>query len=521
MAHTDEHDEEGQDPLGSSEAYADQAVAYDNGEGEEEQPKLDLNVKIDDRSACERHITVTVSRADIDRYMDKEYSELVPEAHVPGFRPGHAPRKLVEHRFRKEVANKVKGELLMASLSQIHDDNDLSAISEPELDMASIEIPETGPMTFEFDLEVRPQFELPQWKGLHIEKPMKEFTDADVDRALTKILSNRGRLEPVDAPARPGDYITTNLTFKYGDTVLSSATEEVIRLRPTLSFRDGKIEGFDQAMSGVSAGESRTLNMTISDEADNAALRGQQVAGVFEVLEVKTLRLPELTPELLDELGSFKLEADLRDAIKDNLTQRLEYRQRQLAREQITRALTVSANWTLPEGLLERQSHRELERAVMELQRSGFGDDEIRAHENELRQNSRVATARALKEHFILERIAEDQEIDADEADYEAEIAMIARQSNDSPRRVRSRLEKRGSMDVLRNQVIERKVIDLILANAVFQDVPFEEDESDVAALDLTAAGAEHSEIPDAKPGSSEPIDELKAARGETRGEKK
>ena len=151
------------------------------------------------------------------------------------------------------------------------------------------------------------------------------------------------------------------------------------------------------------------------------------------MLEVKALQLPELTPELLHELGGFKLEADLRDAIKDNLIQRLAYQQRQRAREQITAALTVAANWDLPPELLERQSHRELQRAVMELQRSGFSEEEIRAHENVLRQNSRASTARALKEHFILERIAEDQEIDADEDDYEAEIAMIARQTNESP----------------------------------------------------------------------------------------
>ena len=362
-------------------------------------------------------------------------------------------------------------------------------------------------MTFEFDLEVRPQFDLPQWKGLQIEKPVREFTDADVDQALKRILTNRGRLVPVDGPAEPGDYITTNLTFKHGDQVLSSAAEEVIRLRPVLSFRDGKIEGFDKAMAGVRAGETRELTTQLSDDAPNAALRGQQVTGVFEVLEVKKLQLPELTPELLQELGGFELEADLRDAIKDTLGRRLEYQQRQRAREQITAALTVAADWDLPPDLLQRQSHRELQRAVMELQRSGFGEEEIRAHENVLRQNSRASTARALKEHFILERIAEDQQIDADEDDYEAEIAMIAQQTNESPRRVRARLEKSGSMDVLRNQIIERKVIDLILANAVFKEVPYEIEESDVAALELTAAGGEHSEIPEAKPGG-EPTEE-------------
>ena len=513
MAQIEPHDDEAlENQEGSGDTANDEEVGE---EGQEERPKLNLEVKIDSRSACERHITVSVAREDIDRYLNKEFSKMMPEAHVPGFRPGHAPRKLVEHRFRKDVAARVKGELLMDSLGQIHEDYDLAAIGEPDLDLDTVEVPEQGPMTFEFDLEVRPQFDLPQWKGLQIEKPVREFSDADVDHALKRILTNRGSLIPVDGPAEPDDYITTNLSFKQGETVLSSAAEEVIRLRPVLSFYDGKIEGFDKAMAGVRGGETRRLPMQISADAANAALRDQQVTGVFEVLEVKKLQLPELTPDLLEELGGFELEADLRDAIKDRLGQRMEYQQRQRAREQITAALTVAADWDLPPDLLQRQSHRELQRAVMELQRSGFGEEEIRAHENVLRQNSRLSTARALKEHFILERIAEDQEIDADEGDYESEIAVIARQTNDSPRRVRARLEKSGSMDVLRNQIIERKVIDLILANATFKEVPYEIEESDVAALNLAAAGGEHSDIPEAKPGGT-PLEEEQSRGGKT-----
>src|SRR5208337_1785617 len=95
---------------------------------------------------------------DIDRYFDKEYSEVMPTAQVPGFRPGHAPRKLIEHRFQKDVAQRVKSALLMDSLTQIHEEQDLSAISEPDLDLDAVEVPEQGPLCFEFDLEVRPEF---------------------------------------------------------------------------------------------------------------------------------------------------------------------------------------------------------------------------------------------------------------------------------------------------------------------------------------------------------------------------
>ena len=144
----------------------------------------------------------------------------------------------------------------------------------------------------------------------------------------------------------------------------------------------------------------------------------------------------------------------------------------------------------------------------MELQRSGFSEEEIRAHENVLRQNSRASTARALKEHFILERIAEDQQIDADEKDYDAEIAAIAKQTNESPRRVRARLEKRGSMDVLRNQIIERKVVDLILANAVFKEVPYRDGGKRRGGLGIDGRRRRSFRDSRGQAGGGEPIEE-------------
>ena len=327
----------------------------------EELPKLNLEVKIESRGACQRHITATVAREDIDRYFDKEFSELVPTAQVPGFRIGHAPRKLIEHRFHKDVAQRVKGALLMDSLNQIHEDQNLSAISEPDIDLDAVEVPKEGPMVFEFDLEVRPEFDLPKWKGLKLKKPTHEFTAEDVERALQRLLANRGRLTPYDGPAEPGDYISTNLRFEHEGRQLASASEETIRLRTTLSFRDGKIEDFDKLMTGVRAGETRQGQALLTEDAPNVALRGSKVTAVFEVLEVKRLEKPELTPELLNELGGFELEADLRDGIKDALVRRLDYQQRQQARQQITAALTAAANWDLPQGLLQRQSQRELQ----------------------------------------------------------------------------------------------------------------------------------------------------------------
>jgi trigger factor len=359
-------------------------------------------------------------------------------------------------------------------------------------------------MTFEFDLEVRPRFETPKWKGLRLERPVHEFSAADISAALENMLARYGRLVPHEGAAELGDFVTCNLTFRHEDEVLSQVSEELIRIRPVLSLRDGNIENFGEVMVGIRAGETREATARLTEDAPNEALRGKDVTAEFEVLEVKRLELPELTPKFLDEIGGFETEADLRDAIGDNLKRRLEYRQRQRAREQISALLTEAATWELPPDLLRRQSRRELERMVMELRSSGFSDDQIRAHENELRQNSRAITARALKEHFILERIAEDEEIDVSEEDYDQQIALIAAQRGENPRRVRARLEKENSMDILRNQILEAKVIGLILQHAEFQDVPYQPETTQPEAIDRAAGGEEEPEIPEAKPEHAE-----------------
>ncbi len=472
------------------------AVAGGDDDEEKEPQTLELDVQVTSPSACERHVTVTISRADIDRYFDDAFGEMMPTAAVPGFRIGRAPRKVVEHRFRDEVSDQVKSALLLDSLEQISDEQRFTAISEPNFDLEAVEVPKDGPMTFEFTIEVRPEFDLPQWKGLKLNRPVREFTDADVDEQLEQMLSRYGQLVPYDGAASDGDYVSVNIITTADGQQVAREDEAVVRIRPTLSFRDARLDGFDKLMEGVKEGDHRSAKVTLTKDAPNEDLRGKTLDIEFEVLGVKKLKLPELTEDFLQELGGFSTEAELRDAIRQNLQRQMEYQQQKIARSQISSLLTKSADWELPPGLLQRQSARELERAVMELRRSGFSEAEIRARENLLRQNSTTSTATALKEHFILERIAEDEKIDVDEGDYEKEIFLIAAQSGESPRRVRAQLEKRGLMDVLRNQIIERKVLELVQSQAKFKDDPYQPEKNDTEAISMAAGGGTGGEIP-------------------------
>jgi len=477
------------------EEEADSAVAVEGGEDEAKE-KLGLDVQVTNPSACERHVAVTISRADIDRYFDDAFGEMMPTATVPGFRIGRAPRKVVENRFRDEVSDQVKSALLLDSLEQISEEQRFTAISEPNFDLEAVEVPKEGPMTFEFTIEVRPEFDMPEWKGLKLNRPVREFTDADVEEQLSQMLARYGQLVPFEGSASEGDYVSVNITTTADGQQVARESEAVVRIRPTLSFRDAKLDGFDKLMKDVKEGDKKTAEVSLSKDAPNEELRGKKVTLEFEVLGVKKLKLPELTEEFLQELGGFSTEQELRDAIRKNLQRQLEYQQQKIARSQISSLLTKSADWELPPGLLQRQSARELERAVMELRRSGFSEAEIRARENMLRQNSGASTATALKEHFILERIAEDEKINEEESDYEKEIFLIAAQSGESPRRVRAQLEKRGLMDVLRNQIIERKVLELVQSKAKFKDEPYSPEKNNTEAISIAAGGGTGGEIP-------------------------
>ena len=473
----------------------------EGAEAAEEKVKMALDVKVDKPSACQRHVTVAVSREDIDRYYKEAFDELVPKAELPGFRAGRAPRKLVESRFKEQVSDQVKGKLVMESMTQISDDQKFSAISEPDFDYNSIVLPDEGPLRYEFKIEVRPEFDLPAWEGMKLERPVHEYADAEVDDYLKKLLARYAKTVDSTDPVAADDLLTAELTFTHDGKQIAQTTETGVAVRPTLTFKDAKLEGFDKLVIGKNVNDVVEAKLPISAEADNPELSGKEVDLSLKITGVQKLEYPELTEGFLDRIGGFVDEAELRTEVRKQLEKQLSYQQRQRVRQQITSLLTVAANWDLPPDMLRRQARRELDRAVMELQSHGFNQDAIRSHANELQQNILAYTSRALKEHFILERIAEDQKIDAEEKDFEDEIALIAEQNDESVRRVRARLDKQGSMDTLRNQIIERKVIDLIESKATFNEVPHVPAKTDTSPIEFAVAG-QTAIIADAKYGN-------------------
>ncbi len=327
-----------------------------------ETPKLQYEVKVDKISACERHVVVTIGRAEIDRYYKQAFDEVVPKADLPGFRTGKAPRKLIESRFKSEVAEQVKNSLVIESLQDITEGDHFSAISEPKFNFKVIEVPEQGDFKYEFDIEVRPDFETPKWEGLELKRLVFNLSDSDVDKQTARTLARFSPGEAVDGAAELGDTLTLNIKFYDGDALVSETAEEVVSLRTKLTFGDAIVEDFGTLMTGVREGEKRETTVTISDSAPNPAHRGKQFKAEFEVVEIRRILIDDLTPALLDSLG-FQTPAELREFVREELERQFVYHQQQDLRKQIVGTLTQGADWEMPEGLVSSQTNRELQRA--------------------------------------------------------------------------------------------------------------------------------------------------------------
>jgi trigger factor len=481
------------------------ATADLDTEGEktaESKRKLDISVEITDTGPCKKHLKITIPRAEIDRHFQESLDTFRRDAAVPGFRPGRAPKELIIKRFRKPMSEQVKSTLLRSSLEQIDAEHKLDPISQPTLDVDAIELPEQGPMNIEMDLEVRPQFEVPSYKGLQVRRPVMEIPESEVDIRVTRFLERHGQLVPkLEGGAELGDTIIADLAFARPDGRPINEVKEVqFRLQPELRFQNGTAPNIGQALLGVRPGESRTVDAQLGTAVADATLRGQPIKMEVRVSDLKRFRLPEIDQEFLQSIGFDSME-ELREAIRALLKRQFKAEQGQVMRRQILDVLLRQTPFDLPPELVAREEKNTIARLVDQLKREGMSEEQIRARAAEIRANAQETTLRSLKEFLLLAKIADAEGIKVEEDDVSHEIEAIAERTDESARRVRARIEKDGSLDSLVTQILEAKVISHILRFAVVEDLVIApEPPREVETLDHTAdapAPAQEEHTPD------------------------
>jgi trigger factor len=280
-----------------------------------------------------------------------------------------------------------------------------------------------------------------------------------------------------------------DVVISHGQRELNNLKEVRVKVEKQLALADGLAEHFGKSLVGARAGDERTVTIQLSESSGHQALRGQEIQAKFKINDIKVVRLPELTPELLHEFG-VRNEEQFQELLGAVLERRLEYAQRQSFRAQILAQLADASKWELPEDLLRRQAKRALTSRVMEMRSAGMSDEEIAGRQRVLEHDAIRSTERTLREHFVLQKIAELEKIEIEESDIDSEIDRIADRTGESPRKVRARMQKDDSIEALGAEVLERRALDIVLDSAVYQDVELksEDEEGNVATVSAEAA---------------------------------
>lgn len=434
-----------------------------------ETPELpEVGLKVEDAGTLKKKITVTIPEARITAKMNEMFGELSHTALVPGFRIGHAPRRLIEKRFGKEITSDVRNAIIGESLGKALEKSELKVISEPELDLDKIELPEKGDLEFGFEVEVAPEFELPELKGIKIQKRKFDITDEKAMEYLDQLRQNRARFDVTTEGAAEGDAVTAG----------AKITGEGIDVdRPGLHLRvaPGQIEGLPlvdlgKELAGKKAGDTVALTIKVPEAHPTEAWRGKDVTVTISVSEVHRRVLPELDETFAQQLGFDNL-VGLREFVKDRLQMQVAQDQQRNLRDQIVQYLVEGTKLDVPEGVATRHAARSLQRRYVELLQQGVPREKIDENMAQLQAAAAEQSRTSLKVSFILGKVADLEKIEVSDGEVNSRISQIAASYNRRPERLRADMEQEGTLGELQSAIVEEKALDLLLERAEITEV--------------------------------------------------
>lgn len=430
-------------------------------------------VKIEDVGPCRKRISIDIPATTVDGQIEMAFSSVAHEANIPGFRKGHAPRRLIEKRFGSYVKNETKTNLISAAYQEAIKDNDLKVLSQPPAEaMEGIEIEAGQPVHFEVEVEVMPEFDLPDLKGIKVLKPDTLLPEGMIEEEIKKIAINEGSLDERE-DSEKGDYLTGNAVMIDSEGTEHYNIEGAVVQIPA-DGKEGMILGvivpdFAKQVGTPKAGDKLTIKLNGPENHEIEALRGKDLTISYEIVKVYRI-VPAVIGDLVAKYG-FNDEEQLQEMVTSQLTQRAEVQQQSVMRQQITKHLADKIDFELPEGLTAQQAARNLERRRMEMMYRGVDPTEIEQHMAELRSSSSESASSELKQFFILSKAAESMEVSVEESEVNAQIVQLATRQGKRPEQVRDELIKSGQAQTLLQQIREHKTVDLILADAEIEEI--------------------------------------------------
>ncbi len=436
-----------------------------------------LTITVADSGPARKTLTIEIPTERIEAKIQNGFDSLQNDAVLPGFRKGRAPKRLLHKRFGTSVRDDAKGQLISESYTEAIEKESLEVLGEPDVkDAENIELPESGPLKFEVEVEVSPDFEMPSLEGIKANKPVATIDDAAVDKELDSLRERFGKMTEVpDAEIKEDDYVLTDTHILAGENagddaeVLGHHHDAYMLIGGESREYKGHVAGIlvndlGKLAAGKKIGEELVISMTGPESHENEKIKGAPITLKIAIKQVQRVEPAEMSA-LLEQSGE-ESEEKLRERIKESLESRSQRDQQTALREQVETHLLDSVEMALPEGISGRQTDRLLRRRAMEMNYQGASEQDVEARLAEMRSESEEQAARELKLFFILEKAAKQLEIEVAENELNGQIAMMAMQQGRRPEKLRQEMLRNGQLDYLYLQVREQKTLDKILEKA-------------------------------------------------------
>lgn len=421
-----------------------------------------MEVAVEATGGLERRMTVQVPEEAVSAQVDERLRDMVRSARVPGFRPGKVPLKVITRRYGKKVREEVVGELVQSSFYDAITREELRPAGGPIIDPLQAE-PGQG-LSYTAVFEVYPKLDISTVDGMQIERPVAEVEDADVEKMIETLRRQRREFDEVERPAADGDRVTVSFEGSIDGVPFEGGKAEEM---PVELGSSGMIDGFEEGITGLSAGESGTVEVTFPAEYRAEQLAGKQASFAITVHKVEAMRLPEIDEDFVKTFGvgdgtveSFR--AEVRQNMQRELRERLRSRTKEAVMDQLLETNAVE----LPSALVREEQQRLLQNRSEELRQQGYDPESLGLGADAFEAHARRRVALGL----LLAEIIRSNGLQADQARVREVVESIASTFEQPEQVIAYYYGDRNRLAEVESSVLEDQVVELLLERASVSD---------------------------------------------------
>ena len=414
-------------------------------------------------------LTITVDAETFAAAVQQAYFKTAKHYNIPGFRKGHAPRKVIENMygegvFFEDAFEIVWGDAYDAAL----DEFELVAVDKPTLDIEKISLAEG--VVFTAEVQLKPEVTLGAYKGIEVEKPTYTVEDADVDREIEQEREKNARFVGVERPVENGDRVILDYSGSVDGVPFDGGTAE----EQTLVIGSGTfIPGFEEQIIGMRAGEEKNITVTFPQEYHAENLAGKEAVFAVKVRDVHVKELPALDDEFAKDVSEFDTLEELRAAKRKTMEERAARNEKTATENVCIKAVCDAATVEVPACMTDRQINYMLQDMAYRLSMSGISLEDYCKYTGTdleaLRESYRTEAESRVKMQLVIEAVGKAEQIACTDEELEAEIAEYAEQNGTDVESFKAQL-KEDDFDYLRDRKVAEKTIQLIVDNAVFTE---------------------------------------------------